>query len=46
VILETDGTFSVVWQRTDMPNSALRDVPGTPAAGEHEGAPDRQAQPA
>lgn len=46
VVLETDGTFSVVWQRTDLPNSALRDVPGTPAAEQHEGAADRQAQAA
>ena len=31
VILETDGTFSVVWRDTDHP-TGMRDVPGYPGS--------------
>jgi uncharacterized membrane protein YcaP (DUF421 family) len=31
IVLETDGTFSVVWQKTDGESSSMIDVPGHPA---------------
>jgi uncharacterized membrane protein YcaP (DUF421 family) len=33
IVLETDGTFSVVWRKTGGTESSLRDVPGHPEEG-------------
>jgi uncharacterized membrane protein YcaP (DUF421 family) len=37
VVLETDGTFSIVWQKTDGTRSSLVNVPGHPRYNPEEG---------
>jgi uncharacterized membrane protein YcaP (DUF421 family) len=38
IVLETDGTFSVVWRKTEGTESSLKDVPGHPKEGSESSA--------
>ena len=40
VVLETDGTFSVVWQQADGESSSMSDVPEHPAERPDSGSDD------
>jgi uncharacterized membrane protein YcaP (DUF421 family) len=44
IVLETDGTFSVVWQKTDGESSSLSDVPGHPAERPDSGSDDDRSR--
>ncbi|MDQ3817635.1 MAG: DUF421 domain-containing protein [Acidobacteriota bacterium] len=37
IVLETDGTFSIVWRKVEGSSSSLRDVPGHPEEEPDEG---------
>lgn len=44
IVLETDGTFSVVWQKTAGDSSSMSDVPGHPAERPDSGSDDDRSR--